>query len=222
MAPSVSALPATSKARLILVDKPGAPQTALRLSTIAVDRKTPDYAPLQVMNAALGGLFTSRLNTNLREEKGYTYGVRSQFQYRSTPGPFAIAASVRTDVTGPAVSETMKEIRAMIARPLSSKELANARNSQVLSLPGQFDTNASISASMANTYVYNLGLDYYTTLPKRFASVTDKQVQQAARTYLQPEKLTVIGVGDQAKIAPQLSKLKLAPVEVRDAEGNVK
>ena len=110
----------------------------------------------------------------------------------------------------------------MIARPLSSKELANARNSQELSLPGQFDTNASISASMANTYVYNLGLDYYTTLPKRFASVTDKQVQQAARTYLQPEKLTVIGVGDQAKIAPQLSKLKLAPVEVRDAEGNVK
>lgn len=222
VAPSVTALPATSKARLILVDKPGAPQTALRLSTIAVDRKTPDYAPLQVMNAALGGLFTSRLNTNLREEKGYTYGVRSQFQYRSAPGPFAIAASVRTDVTGPAVSETLKEIRAMIARPLSSKELSNARNSQVLSLPGQFDTNASISASMANTYVYNLGLDYYTTLPQRFASVTDKQVQQAARKYLQPEKLTIIGVGDQAKIAPQLSKLKLVPLEVRDAEGNVK
>lgn len=222
VAPSVAATPATSKARLILVDKPGAPQTALRLSTIAVDRKTPDYAPLQVMNAALGGLFTSRLNTNLREEKGYTYGVRSQFQYRSAPGPFSIAASVRTDVTGPAVSETLKEIRAMIAKPLSSKELSNARNSQVLSLPGQFDTNASISASMANTYVYNLGLDYYTTLPQRFASVTDKQVQQAARKYLQPEKLTIIGVGDQAKIAPQLSKLKLAPVEVRDAEGNIK
>ncbi|WP_308924235.1 pitrilysin family protein [Janthinobacterium sp. J1-1] len=222
VAPSVAAQPVTSKARLILVDKPGAPQTALRLSNIAVDRKTPDYAPLQVMNAALGGLFTSRLNTNLREEKGYTYGVRSQFQYRSLPGPFAIAASVRTDVTGAAVSETVKELRAMIAKPLSAKELSNARNSQVLSLPGQFDTNASVSASMANTYVYNLGLDYYTLLPQRFASVTDKQVQQVARKYLQPEKLIVIGVGDQTKIAPQLSKLKLAPVEVRDAEGNVK
>ena len=222
VAPSVAALPATSKARLILVDKPGAPQTALRLSNIAVDRKTPDYAPLQVMNAALGGLFTSRLNTNLREEKGYTYGVRSQFQYRSLPGPFSIAASVRTDVTGPAVSETVKELRAMIAKPLSAKELSNARNSQVLSLPGQFDTNASVSASMANTYVYNLGLDYYTLLPQRFASVTDKQVQQVAKKYLQPEKLIVIGVGDQTKIAPQLAKLKLAPLEVRDAEGNVK
>lgn len=222
VAPSVAATPATSKARLILVDKPGAPQTALRLSNIAVDRKTPDYAPLQVMNAALGGLFTSRLNTNLREEKGYTYGVRSQFQYRSLPGPFSIAASVRTDVTGPAVSETVKELRAMIAKPLSAKELSNARNSQVLSLPGQFDTNASVSASMANTYVYNLGLDYYTLLPQRFASVTGKQVQQVAKKYLQPEKLIVIGVGDQTKIAPQLAKLKLAPLEVRDAEGNVK
>jgi zinc protease len=120
------------------------------------------------------------------------------------------------------VSETVKELRAMIARPLSAKELSNARNSQVLSLPGQFDTNASVSASMANTYVYNLGLDYYTLLPQRFASVTDKQVQQVAKKYLQPEKLIVIGVGDQTKIAPQLAKLKLAPLEVRDAEGNVK
>lgn len=222
VAPSVSATPETTKARLILVDKPGAPQTAVRLSTIAVDRKTPDYAPLQVMNAALGGLFTSRLSNNLREEKGYTYGVRSQFQYRSQPGPFSIAAGVRTDVTGPAVSETFKEIRAMIAKPLTSKELSNARNSQVLSLPGQFETNASISASMANTYIYGLGLDYYSTLPQRFSSVTGKQVQQVVKKYLQPEKLIVIGVGDKAKIEPQLSKLKLAPVEVRDTEGNVK
>ncbi|KAB8062849.1 M16 family metallopeptidase [Janthinobacterium violaceinigrum] len=222
VAPAVAAAPHTTKARLILVDKPGAPQTAVRLANIAVPRATPDYAPLQVMNAALGGLFTSRLNTNLREEKGYTYGVRSQFQYRSQPGPFSIAASVRTDVTGPAVSETFKEIRAMIAKPLSGKELANARNAQVLSLPGQFETNASISASMANAYIYGLGLDYYTTLPQRFASVTDKQVQQVAKKYLQPDTLVVIGVGDKAKIAPQLGKLKLAPVESRDAEGNVK
>ncbi|MFM2087519.1 MAG: hypothetical protein RLZZ237_2388, partial [Pseudomonadota bacterium] len=126
------------------------------------------------------------------------------------------------DVTGPAVSETFKEIRAMIAKPLTAKELSNARNSQVLSLPGQFETNASISASMANTYIYGLGLDYYSSLPQRFSSVTGKQVQEVVKKYLQPEKLIVIGVGDKAKIAPQLSKLKLAPVEVRDTEGNVK
>ena len=212
----------SSTARLILVDKAGAPQTALRLAVIGPDRKTPDFAPLQVMNAALGGLFTSRLNTNLREEKGYTYGVHSGFQYRRMPGPFAIAASVRTDVTGPAVSEMFKEVRAMIARPMTTAELANARNSQVLSLPGQFETNKSIVASLANTWIYDLGLDYYAGLPQRYAGVTGGQVQAVAKKYLQPENLIVIGVGDKASIAPQLSKLKLAPVEYRDADGNLR
>lgn len=212
----------TTSARLILVDKPGAPQTALRLAAIGPDRKTPDFAPLQVMNAALGGLFTSRLNTVLREEKGYTYGVRSQFQYRRAPGPFAIATSVRTDVTGAALSETFRQLRDMVAKPLPAKELANARNSQVLSLPGQFDTNKSIGASLANTYIYDLGLDYYSKLPQRYAAVNGAQVQAMAKKYLQPENLVVIGVGDKAKIVPQLAPLKLEPVENRDADGNVK
>ncbi len=222
VAPPTAGTVATTRARLVLVDKAGAPQTALRVSTIGPDRKTPDFAPLQVMNAALGGLFTSRLNTNLREEKGYTYGVRSQFQYRRAPGPFSIAAGVRTDVTGASVSEIFKEVRDMVARPMKPKELANARNSQVLSLPGQFETNKGIAASLANTYVYDLGLDYYARLPARFAGVTGAQVQAVARKYLQPEKLIVIGVGDKAKIEPQLGKLKLAPVEYRDADGNVR
>ncbi|MEC5163766.1 MULTISPECIES: M16 family metallopeptidase [unclassified Janthinobacterium] len=222
VAPATAGTVDTSKARVILVDKAGAPQTALRLSLIGADRKTPDFAPLQVLNAALGGLFTSRLNTKLREEKGYTYGVRSQFQYRRAPGPFSIAASVRTDATGPAVAEMFKEVRDMIARPMKPKELGNARNSQVLSLPGQFETNQGIAASMANTYVYDLGLDYYAKLPRRFAGVTGAQVQAAARKYLRPEKLIVIGVGDKATVEPQLDKLKLAPVEYRDADGNVR
>jgi zinc protease len=210
----------STAARVILVDKAGAPQTALRVSTIGPDRKTPDFAPLQVMNAALGGLFTSRINHNLREQKGYTYGVHSNFQYRRLPGPFAIAGSVRTDVTGPAVSEIFKEVRAMIARPMPATELANARNAQVLSLPGQFQTNAGIGASLANIYIYDLGLDYYARLPQRYASVSAGQVQAVAKKYLQPERLIVIGVGDKASILPQLKRLKLGPVEYRDADGN--
>jgi zinc protease len=222
VAPPVPATVQTTKARLVMVDKPGAPQTAVRVSIIGPARNTPDFAPLQVMNAALGGLFTSRLNMNLREAKGYTYGVRSQFQYRRTPGPFAIAASFRTDVTGPAVSETLKEVRALIAKPMPKAELANARSSQVLSLPGQFETNQSIGASLANTYIYGLGLDYYAKLPKRFAGVTGAQVQQVAKKYLQPQDMVVIAVGDKAKIESQLSPLKLEPVEYRDADGNVR
>jgi zinc protease len=218
---AAAAAPVTTPARVILVDQPGAPQTALRVAAIGVERKTPDFAPLQVMNAALGGLFTSRINTNLREEKGYSYGIHSQFQYRRQPGPFDIAGSVRSDVTGPAVAEIFKEVRGMIARPMAAGELANARNSQVLSLPGQFETNKGIEASLANIYVYDLGLDYYAGLAQRFNGVTAQQVQAVARTYLHPEQMRVIGVGDRAAVEAQLAKLKLGPVERRDADGNV-
>jgi zinc protease len=214
----------TTKARLVLVDKPGAPQTAVRVATVGPDRKTPDFEALQVMNAALGGLFTSRINTNLREEKGYSYGVNSRFQYRRMPGTFSIGGGVRTDVTGPAVSEIFKEVRNMLAKPMEGSELSNARNSQVLSLPGQFESNKSISASLANIYVYDLGTDYYSNLPKRFATVTGAQAQAAAKKYLTPENLVVIGVGDKAKILPQLEALTdvhLSPVEYRDADGDL-
>ena len=218
-APAASNAPQTTPARLVLVDKPDAPQTALRVTALAADRKTPDYPALQVMNAALGGLFSSRINNNLREEKGYSYGVFSQFQYHRTPGPFAIVGSVRTDVTGPSVVEIFKEVRGMRERPMTAAELANARDSQVLSLPGLFDTNKSVGASLANTFIYGLPLDYYARLPAQFAAVNGAQVQAAAQKYLAPEQLIVVGVGDRAKIAPQLEQLKLGPIEWRDADG---
>ncbi len=208
-------------ARLVLVDKPGAPQTALKVATIGAERKSPDYAALQVMNAALGGLFTSRLNNNLREQKGYTYGVSSGFQYHRMPGPFVISGSFRTDVTGPALSEIFKEIRAMQAKPMSAKELEGARNSQILSLPGHFDTNAAIGASLSNIFIYDLGLDYYNGLAKRFAAVSAKDAQTMVKKYLKPENLIVVGVGDKARIAPQFGQMKLGPVEYRDADGNL-
>jgi zinc protease len=204
-----------------MVDKPGAPQTALRVATIGTTRKTPDYPALQVMNAALGGLFSSRINSNLREEKGYSYGVYSQFRYDRTPGPFVIAGSVRTDVTGPSVAEIFKEVRAMRERAVPAAELAGARNSQVLSLPGQFETNGGIAASLAETYVFDLPLDYYRTLPAQFARVSAQDVLGAARKYLAPEQMIVVAVGDRAKIAPQLQQLKLGPAEERDTDGQL-
>jgi zinc protease len=213
--------PATTKSRLVMVDKPGAPQTALRVATIGTTRKTPDYPALQVMNAALGGLFSSRINNNLREAKGYSYGVFSQFRYDRTPGPFVIAGSVRTDVTAPSVAEIFKELRAMRERAMPADELAGARNSQVLSLPGQFETNAGIAGSLAETYVFDLPLDYYRTLPAQFSRVTAQDVQGVARKYLVPEQMIVVAVGDRAKVAPQLDKLKLGPAELRDTDGQL-
>jgi zinc protease len=213
--------PSTTRARLVLVDKPGTPQTALRVTSIAAARKTPDYPALEVMNAALGGLFSSRINNNLREQKGYSYGIFSSFRYDRTPGPFSIAGSVRTDVTGPAVAEIFKEVRAIREKPMRPDELASARDSQLLSLPALFETNETIGATLSDLFVFDLPDNYYQLLPAQFAQVTAQQAMQAARKYLVPEQMVVVAVGDRAKIGSQLNALKLGLTEVRDSDGQL-
>src|SRR4029079_12034307 len=105
---------ATTPARVVIVDKPGSPQTQLRVASIGAPRSSPDFRPMQVMNLTLGGLFSSRINMNLREEHGYTYGANSQFSFRRAAGPFQIASGVRTAVTAAAVDETLKEVRGLL------------------------------------------------------------------------------------------------------------
>jgi zinc protease len=210
-----------TKARLVMVDKPGAPQTALRVTLLGTNRRTADYPALQVMNAALGGLFSSRINLNLREDKGYSYGMFSGFRYDRTPGPFVIAGSVRTDATGASITEIFKEVRGIRTQPLPAAELAGARDSQVYSLPGQFETNSSIGASLAETYVFDLPPDYWRALPDQFRRVTAAQVQAVANKYLVPERMKVIAVGDRAKVLPQLKNLGLGQAEMRDADGQL-
>jgi len=213
--------PAGTPARLVLVDQPGAVQTALRITSIGVARTTPDFPALQVLNAALGGMFSSRLNDKLRETKGYTYGISSWFRYDRTPGPFVIASSVRRDATGASVREIFSEVNAMRDAPLPAAELDTARDAQVLSLPGAFETNADIGASMADIFIYGLPLDYYARLPGQLSAVTAAQVQAAARKYLGPDKMKVIAVGDRKRILPQLQTLGLGTVEVRDSDGQL-
>jgi zinc protease len=213
--------PQGSRARLVLVDQPGAGQTALRVTSIGVARTTADFAALQVMNGALGGMFSSRLNNNLRETKGYTYGIYSGFRYDRTPGPFIIDGSVERAHTGASVREIFKEIEGMRAAPLPATELAAARDAQLLSLPGQFETNADVGASLAEIFVYGLPLDYYGKLPAQLRAVTAAQVQDAARTHLDPQRMKVIAVGDGKRILPQLQPLGLGPAEVRDSDGQL-
>jgi len=213
--------PAPTRARVVVVDKPGAPQTALRLVAVGAERISDQYPALEVMNAAFGGLFTSRINQSLREEKGYSYGVFSGFRYGRTPGPFSIAGSVRADATGASVAEILREARAMMDQPLPDAELAGARNAQLLSLPNGFETNADVGASLAEAFVFGLPLDYYRQLPAKLAAVTAHDVQAAARRYLDPAQLIIVAVGDRKRILPQLEKLKLGPVELRDSEGQL-
>ena len=211
--------PTTTPARIVVVDKPGSPQTQVRVASIGAPRSSPDFRPLQVMNLALGGLFSSRINMNLREQHGYTYGASSQFAFRRAAGPFQVASGVRTDVTGPAVTEIFKEVRGMVDRPVSDDELKKAKDSLSNSLPGAFESSANAVSNFSNVFIYDLGLDYYTRYAEQVNAVTPDQTLAVAKKYLVPGAMVVVAVGDKAKIEPQLKKLNLGGMESRDTEG---
>jgi zinc protease len=210
--------PATTSAKVVIVDKPG-PQTQLRIASIGAARSSPDFRPLQVTNLALGGLFSSRINMNLREKNGYSYGASSQFTFRRAPGPFQIGSAVRLDATVPAVTEVFNEVRGMHDRPVTPDELKAAKDSLVNSLPGAFETGAAAVGNFANTFIYNLGLDYYANYAEEVYAVTNEQALAVTKRYLQPGNMIVIAVGDRKAIEPEFQKLNLGAIEIRDAEG---
>ena len=201
--------------KLLVIDRPGAPQTALRLGLVATSRASPDYVPLEVLNGTLGGLFSSRINLNLREKHGYTYGAASGFGFRRGPGPFVVQTSVRTDATAPAVKEIFNEIQGVRAAPITAAELALSKDSFARSLPGLFETNAQSSASSAELFVYGLPLNYFNGLPSSIQAVTVADVQRVARRYIDPSRIVVVAVGDRAAFETGLRGLALGPVEVR-------
>jgi zinc protease len=220
---SISFIPAVAvnpARRIVIVEKPGAPQTVLRIGHIGVARSNPDYVAIDVMNTALGGLVSSRLNLNLREKHGFTYGISSAFIFRRGPGPFLVGTSVRTDATAPATAEIFREIERMRESRLSPEELATAKDSMARSLPGMFETTPESASSIGQLFVHDLPLNYYHDLPGQIQSVSDAQVQEAARKYLKPEEMVVVAVGDRGKIESALEKLNLGPIEIRDSSGN--
>ncbi|MEO6279066.1 pitrilysin family protein [Roseateles sp.] len=217
-APAVDPLPAAkpSAVRTVVIDKPGAPQTALAVVASGPFAGVPDAAPLKVMNAALGGLFTSRINTQLREVKGYTYGIYSGYTLGRERGQFGIRGSVRTDVTGAALVDMWKEIEGMRAKPMGAAELNRVRNAQLLSLPGLFDTNLAVVSGYASNWATGQPLSTITDLPKKYAAVTSATALKAAKVHLDPAQLIVVAVGDKAKVAPQLEAIGRKP-EIRSA-----
>lgn len=209
-------VPAASARHIVIVDKPGAPQTVLRIGHVGVSRANPDYVPIEVMNTGLGGLFSSRINMNLREKNGYTYGAGSSFQFRRGPGPFFTGSSVRTDVTAPAVHEIFNEFERMRATEMSADELKTAKDSFARSLPGLFETTGQASQSVAQLFIHNLPLDYYRSLPAKIDAVTVAEVKRVAGKYLMPDSMVIVAVGDRSKIEPELVKLNLGKIETSD------
>ncbi|HKY20569.1 MAG TPA: pitrilysin family protein [Vicinamibacterales bacterium] len=211
---------ALTQPRLVLVDRPGSPQTQLRVATIGAPRSSPDYIRLRVMNAILGGLFSSRINLNLREAKGYTYGAGSNFSFWRGAGPFAVSTGVRTDVSAPAVHEIVSEMKRMVATDVTTDELTLAKDAITQSLPGQFETNEFTVGALSSIFVYGLPLNYYATLPGQITAVMPKDIQTVAAKYLIPEKMVVVAVGDSEKIRKPL-ETEVAPAELRSLEGHL-
>lgn len=173
------------------------------------------------MNAALGGLFSSRINLNLREQHGYTYGASSTFVYRRGPGPFLVGTSVHTDVAAPAVQEILFELERIRTGNLTAEELLTAKDSIARSLPGLFETTPQSASSIGQLFVHNLARDYYCRLPGEIDSVTVADVRRVAEYYLHPAQTVVVAVGDRAKIQGPLEKLQFGPVECFDVNGDL-
>jgi zinc protease len=210
---AVATAPQRPTGEIVIVDKPGAEQSQIRIGWIGVGRDTPDHFVLQVLNTILGGSFTSRLNQNLREKNGYAYGAGSRFDMRLAPGPFFAAAGVQTDKTAEALREFFNELNA-ITKPVPEDELTKARNYIVLGFPSEFETSGDLSARIEELLVYQLPDNYFEQYVPRIRAVTSADVQKAAAKYIQPARFTVVVVGDRKTIETGIRALKLGPVRV--------
>lgn len=216
---TLPAAPDREKAAIYIVDKPDSAQSIISIGHIGVSRSTPDYFPLAVMNSLLGGQFTSRVNMNLREEKGYTYGARTGFDFRLGGGTFAASTSVQTAVTKEAVVEFLKELNDIRgARPVTEKELEYNKQSLIRRYPSAFETAGQISAQLSALVVYGLPDTYFNDYIANVNSVTVEDANRVAQQYLQPEKMAILVVGDRKTIEPKLREIEGVEINFLNAE----
>jgi predicted Zn-dependent peptidase len=213
------AVPAASAARLNVVPRERAAQSELRIGHVSARRNTPDYPALLVMNAVLGGQFVSRINLKLREEKGYTYGARTGFDWRRGPGPFELQASVHTAATADAINDSVRELTAIReARPPSDTEMELARASLTRGYPRNFETAQQVARSVAQLALYDLPDSYFEEFVPRVNAVGVDEVLSVAQRYLNPDALTTLIVGDYGAIDGSLRSLGLGEPHVVPAE----
>ena len=212
--------PKAGPTTIYLIDKPGAAQSSFRIATVGVPRSTNDYFALTVMNTILGGSFTSRLNNNLRETKGYTYGARSQFDMRRSAGPFIASAEIVAAKTDSALIEFMKELNA-IRQSVPAEELSKAKRYLQLQLPSDFETTQQIASALVPVAMYGLPLDYYNNYVQNIEAITSADVERVARQYVNPGSLAVVIVGDRKSIESTLKAVNIGPISIRDMTGQV-
>jgi zinc protease len=208
---------AATETKIFLIDKAGAPQSSIRVGLVGIERQSPDYFPVTVMNLILGGGFY-RLDLNLREGKGWTYGARSSFDSRKTPGPFTAGGEFVAPHSADSVAEILKELNNIRDGDVTDAELARAKDQITKSFPARFATRASVAAQLAELAVFGFPDSYLADYTRKIAAVSKDDVRRVARKYLDPAHLTIVVVGDRKSIEGPLAKL--APVEVRDLDGD--
>jgi len=214
---AVPTAPQPAQREVVIVDMPGAEQSQIRIGGVGVPRSTPDYFTLQVLNTILGGSFTSRLNQNLREQHGYSYGASSRFDMRLSAGPFFAGAGVQTDKTAESLREFFNELTA-IRKPVGAEELAKAKNYVAFGFPGQFETISDFSGQLEQLVIYGLPDTYFAEYVKNLQAVTADAVLKAANMYIQPDRFLVVVVGDRKVIEPGIRALNLGMVRTMSVQ----
>src|SRR5205823_8892052 len=211
-------LPKASATTIYLVDKPGAAQSSFRIGAVGVPRSTKDYFALTVMNTILGGSFSSRLNQNLREARGYTYGAGSRFDMRRAAGPFTATAEIVSAKSDSELLQFMKELNG-IRQSVPADELSRAKRYLQLQLPGNFETTQQIAAALVPVALYGLPLDYYNNYVQSVENVTGADVARVAQQYINPGSLAIVIVGDRKTIEQGLKSTNVGPISIRDMTG---
>jgi zinc protease len=213
--------PAPTSSAIYIVDKPGAAQSTFALGIVGPPRNTPDYYALRVMNSMFGEQFQSRINANIREQKGFSYGVGSNFSYGRGPGAFRAGGDIQTDKTDSALVEFVKEIKGIRGeRPITDDEMSATKAALINSLPSQLSSVRSIGGLISSIYSQDLPENYWSTFPEKINAVTKEDVTRVARQYIDPDHMAIVIVGDRQKIEPGLRKTGIAPVVILDLKGN--
>jgi zinc protease len=207
-------------ARVVLVDRPGSVQSGIAIGQTAIAATSPDYLPMIAVNRVLGGGFNSRVNMNLRERRGFTYGARSQLQARRGAGTMAIVSAVRTDATDSALVEAVGEWRRIARDTIPAPELRAGVTNLVASFPSSVQTAQGLRDRVATAITTGLPADFYATYRERLAAVTGADARAASNRVLRPDAPTVVVVGDLRTVEPRVRALDLGAVEVWDADGN--
>ncbi len=219
-APAQAVVEGREPARSVhVVHRPGAVQSEIRVGHVGVSRFVEDYLPLTVVNLVLGGSFSSRLNLNLRERRGFAYGVRSTFAARRGRGPFVVSTAVENSVTGAAVREIFSEVEALAESGPTADEVQTATSYLAGVFPLRLESTGQLASRIAGLIVFGLPVDYYRDYRDRVREVTQAQAAAAARRHIRPGELCTVVVGDADAVVPGLEELKIGPVTVHDPPG---